>query len=836
MLDVLVHRFQLEDILKKSNNTLMPVLYTTDGKLVHSLKSLVRDHILHLVVEKREVVEALLQKAQVAVEVKPVEVKPVTPTTQFELWRKDYVAESDFLNACLDLQSSYHHLVQIGESYPYRCRLFLTSGNAIRSAHVWVYLVDQPGTTAISFVVHSKQAPLKELIQNHLNSANLNPANLLEVVEQCFKLVDEFTSKVPTHDATTPYLDDELIKLFPAEHKVIPTINESTFYSYCYKDEYTVATKTELHQSLAKETLMRSKGVVSMSTNHLNKTHTKEIRREKADLRSYKFDISNGYECPICMCDDTNAVQLLCGHTYCRDCITQFVGNELVMGKGNLGSIRCPAANCQAVLDQVTLATLMNAHQLAQNLDQYFNEYYQITNTNRCKFKPCRRLVYTYPNEAKVNPYVPCACNHTLCLNCGDTAIHWPIPCSGYHEDEHNEFDSFQYLINNTTSCPRCKLAVERISGCNHMMCSRCNTAFCYACGSFRNVNNDTHNCVADKKLASVAQNVIDSFKLGKSLSPQTLLRMMKARRDHSALGKVQGILQSILSASNDSNPLFQLCRETLELLIKRMDNTNRTEDNKIELTAQIQERISKLYSKTQHVARREAKPSIRVSSDNSGVMEKTLMCDISLNGYTNVLAQLFVNTRINNLKFEVVSALNRCLKSQVAISDATLDKVNLYCSKGYKIVSTSDIMIKDQLFVALNGEAFQEPQEQDMTELLKDKTSEPTTKKKKPTTHRLQPGQEKQPQRHTNIKAVVAEELNDLRTNPEYVGQQDQKAVDDEKAILEAICEDFDDMDYDDDEYYDEDDDEDYESAAAKIETDVDKATYRRLNLGKWL
>lgn len=31
--------------------------------------------------------------------------------------------------------------------------------------------------------------------------------------------------------------------------------------------------------------------------------------------------------------------------------------------------------------------------------------------------------------------------------------------------------------------CPSCRHMVERLTGCNHMVC-RCGNAFCYACGA----------------------------------------------------------------------------------------------------------------------------------------------------------------------------------------------------------------------------------------------------------------------------------------------------------------------------------------------------------------
>lgn len=31
--------------------------------------------------------------------------------------------------------------------------------------------------------------------------------------------------------------------------------------------------------------------------------------------------------------------------------------------------------------------------------------------------------------------------------------------------------------------CPKCRVVIERTTGCKHMQCPRCRTAFCYRCG-----------------------------------------------------------------------------------------------------------------------------------------------------------------------------------------------------------------------------------------------------------------------------------------------------------------------------------------------------------------
>ncbi|XP_066268228.1 E3 ubiquitin-protein ligase RNF217-like [Branchiostoma lanceolatum] len=41
----------------------------------------------------------------------------------------------------------------------------------------------------------------------------------------------------------------------------------------------------------------------------------------------------------------------------------------------------------------------------------------------------------------------------------------------------------------NAQRCPKCKIYIQRTSGCDHMTCTRCKTEFCYRCGDrFRDI------------------------------------------------------------------------------------------------------------------------------------------------------------------------------------------------------------------------------------------------------------------------------------------------------------------------------------------------------------
>jgi E3 ubiquitin-protein ligase RNF217 len=36
----------------------------------------------------------------------------------------------------------------------------------------------------------------------------------------------------------------------------------------------------------------------------------------------------------------------------------------------------------------------------------------------------------------------------------------------------------------NAQRCPKCSIYIEKIDGCDHMLCAKCNSKFCYRCGA----------------------------------------------------------------------------------------------------------------------------------------------------------------------------------------------------------------------------------------------------------------------------------------------------------------------------------------------------------------
>jgi len=73
-------------------------------------------------------------------------------------------------------------------------------------------------------------------------------------------------------------------------------------------------------------------------------------------------------------------------------------------------------------------------------------------------------------------------CGHVYCYTHGDQHIN--SNCADYERKHRRENLVNQALIAKITKpCPKCKSAIQKRSGCNHMKCPQCHASFCWLCG-----------------------------------------------------------------------------------------------------------------------------------------------------------------------------------------------------------------------------------------------------------------------------------------------------------------------------------------------------------------
>ena len=237
------------------------------------------------------------------------------------------------------------------------------------------------------------------------------------------------------------------------------------------------------------------------------------------------------YECPICftteLCSD--AIELPCGHFYCRTCLEMYVKTivaDIKMHRVN--PFICPITTCKADMHilgsacgDIPACEIVTEEQKQRLLEWNKNIMYPLANVLticprlKCKASGLRRL-----NNDSTQIFVKCEeCNAIfceLCLKriykkdigydhkpiCDETDVlklvkrykkasrevkvkchekwHW---LEEYASNREMDASAALWILQNAAICPTCKNGIERSEGCFHMHCTQCGTHFCYECG-----------------------------------------------------------------------------------------------------------------------------------------------------------------------------------------------------------------------------------------------------------------------------------------------------------------------------------------------------------------
>ncbi|KAG8964414.1 hypothetical protein FRC03_001815 [Tulasnella sp. 419] len=169
-------------------------------------------------------------------------------------------------------------------------------------------------------------------------------------------------------------------------------------------------------------------------------------------------------------------------HRYCMVCISTYI--EVELKKGSDGKtvfpMRCPECPPRTwsipelVAERVLTAEVLEAWHFQKLLDSIVKIY--------CPYPDCSALVEV-PHSEDLHEATCPACQRVVCAKCR-VPWHNGFSCEDYYR--RNNADRLTYELARRAGwrrCPRCKMIVERSSGCAHMSC-RCGHHFCYRCGS----------------------------------------------------------------------------------------------------------------------------------------------------------------------------------------------------------------------------------------------------------------------------------------------------------------------------------------------------------------
>ncbi|KAI9890906.1 MAG: translation termination inhibitor protein itt1 [Vezdaea aestivalis] len=226
-----------------------------------------------------------------------------------------------------------------------------------------------------------------------------------------------------------------------------------------------------------------------------------------------RFD-KETFECGICL-DPKKGSKCYrlqaCQHVFCVACLTDFYTSCITEGEVN--AVKCLDPSCgkdrsapaptpagdetQASRPSQPDSTLPPSELLQIPLSAELVKRY-VDLKHRALLSADKSTAYcprAWCNGASLPPSSPTdrlaictSCSYAFCRQClggwhGDLQI--CRPPAHLHEPSAEELASEEYLRQYSSPCPTCDAPCQKSSGCNHMICFRCQTHFCYLCCAY---------------------------------------------------------------------------------------------------------------------------------------------------------------------------------------------------------------------------------------------------------------------------------------------------------------------------------------------------------------
>ncbi|KAK2864270.1 hypothetical protein Q7C36_003424 [Tachysurus vachellii] len=191
-------------------------------------------------------------------------------------------------------------------------------------------------------------------------------------------------------------------------------------------------------------------------------------------------------QCRVCLVVRSITSLHCCKKPVCEECMKTYITSQVVSG---LAEIVCPIPECSGYLAE----SVVLAHLASENVAKY--KYFLELGRLDSGTKTCPKCsLFTSlkgrgePTQSKVEPKykIQCSkCELVWCFRC-HAPWHEGLKCREYRKGDkllHNWASIIEHGQRNAQKCPRCKVHIQRVDGCDHMTCRQCNTNFCYRCG-----------------------------------------------------------------------------------------------------------------------------------------------------------------------------------------------------------------------------------------------------------------------------------------------------------------------------------------------------------------
>ncbi|KAK0715201.1 hypothetical protein B0H67DRAFT_665182 [Lasiosphaeris hirsuta] len=191
-----------------------------------------------------------------------------------------------------------------------------------------------------------------------------------------------------------------------------------------------------------------------------------------------------GATCVMCTAEAEYPIQTSCGHMYCEDCFDDFCFAGIAdktfriqCGGGN------PYGSCSKIITLAELQSLLLSSTFEEVLEKSFAAHVS-RNPQKYRYCPtpdCTQIYKVTPSEA-ARPFTCPECVTVVCTSCH--AAHWGKTCAEHQDEKSGGYEALKKWKEEkgVQDCPYCEAPIEKIGGCNHILCGCCHRDICWVC------------------------------------------------------------------------------------------------------------------------------------------------------------------------------------------------------------------------------------------------------------------------------------------------------------------------------------------------------------------
>ena len=254
------------------------------------------------------------------------------------------------------------------------------------------------------------------------------------------------------------------------------------YYTIDSNSNYNLNTNNSNENSYRIESEIRpfTISINSIKSNHLH--HKTDINYNNIKISKETQSLfDNPNICTICYENliNKNNVSHLCNHFFCDKCMKTYLTYKIK--NGDVLNIKCLLGGCQRIYSNSDIKRNVNP-KMYLKYKQFKYQKLLLTNPNKyyvqCPYPDCNEIVEVINFQ---DEFIECKNKHYFCYKCRSLDFHRKYKCQNEDkkllEELYNNYDSKKFK-----QCPRCKILIEKNSGCNEIKCINCGYKFCWLC------------------------------------------------------------------------------------------------------------------------------------------------------------------------------------------------------------------------------------------------------------------------------------------------------------------------------------------------------------------